>query len=195
VGRKSDAKQRILTSAIGLMSERGYAGVGVDDILGDAGVGKSSFYHFFPSKERLGVEAVAEYARRAEDSLFAAAFSADVAPLDRPSELVKRLADALDAQSPVNGCLAGAVAAGEASADMRSAADGVFGRIERGFARAFAQAIADHDLMPSAPVANLASACVAYVYGLLLMARTRQSSKPLRDLGPLMSAIWRPYLA
>ncbi|UCD12029.1 MAG: helix-turn-helix transcriptional regulator [Nitrospinaceae bacterium] len=44
----SDAKQRILDSARGLIYSRSYAGVGVQEICKHAGVKKGSFYHFFP---------------------------------------------------------------------------------------------------------------------------------------------------
>ncbi|HEC52114.1 hypothetical protein LCGC14_0180340 [marine sediment metagenome] len=55
------AKHRnsIITSAIRLFRQRGYAATGLNDILKDSGAPKGSLYHYFPGgKEQLGEEAV-----------------------------------------------------------------------------------------------------------------------------------------
>jgi TetR/AcrR family transcriptional repressor of nem operon len=52
----SDTKSRILEAARELIVKHGFNGVGISDILSKAGVPKGSFYHWFGSKEQLGVE-------------------------------------------------------------------------------------------------------------------------------------------
>src|SRR5688572_22532047 len=108
MGRKSDAKKRILDSAVALMHERGYASIGVEDIMQRAGVGKSSFYHFFKSKEAMGAAAIDSYAERSEANLFSKAFSDTIDPLERPLRLLKMIGDD---NSPALGCLGGNSAA------------------------------------------------------------------------------------
>lgn len=54
----SDTKQRIIDAATRAMIEKSYNGVGLNEILTDAGVPKGSFYHFFKSKENLGIAVV-----------------------------------------------------------------------------------------------------------------------------------------
>jgi TetR/AcrR family transcriptional regulator, transcriptional repressor for nem operon len=54
----SDTKSRILSAARDLIAKHGFNGVGISDILAKAGVPKGSFYHWFSSKEQLGVELV-----------------------------------------------------------------------------------------------------------------------------------------
>lgn len=51
-----DTKLRILTAAAHLVGKHGFNGIGLSDILKEAGVPKGSFYHWFASKEQLGVE-------------------------------------------------------------------------------------------------------------------------------------------
>jgi TetR/AcrR family transcriptional repressor of nem operon len=51
-----DTKLRILAAATHLVSKHGFNGIGLSDILKEAGVPKGSFYHWFASKEQLGVE-------------------------------------------------------------------------------------------------------------------------------------------
>ncbi|MFG2293696.1 TetR/AcrR family transcriptional regulator [Streptomyces sp. NPDC048603] len=58
MGRTSTARERLLDAACALVLERGYTAVGVAEICARADVKKGSFYHFFPSKQALTVEAV-----------------------------------------------------------------------------------------------------------------------------------------
>jgi TetR/AcrR family transcriptional regulator, transcriptional repressor for nem operon len=53
-----ETKMRILAAANELISKHGFNGVGINDILAKADVPKGSFYHWFTSKEQLGVELI-----------------------------------------------------------------------------------------------------------------------------------------
>ena len=58
MGRKSDAKERLLDAALDLIWERSYGVVTIDAICEKAGVKKGSFYYFFESKSALAVAAL-----------------------------------------------------------------------------------------------------------------------------------------
>src|ERR1700749_2962074 len=60
--KSTDTKERILDAAEPIMLEKGFNGVGLNEILKAVGVPKGSFYHWFPSKEQFGVELVKHYA-------------------------------------------------------------------------------------------------------------------------------------
>lgn len=51
--KKPNAKDRILETAGELFFQRGYSGVGINEIIEKAGTAKASFYQHFPSKESL----------------------------------------------------------------------------------------------------------------------------------------------
>ena len=51
-------KDTLLSCAAELMSEKGYNGVGLKEILDAAGVPKGSFYHYFKSKEEFAIEII-----------------------------------------------------------------------------------------------------------------------------------------
>lgn len=51
--RKPNAKERILETASELFFQKGYSGVGINEIIEKAGTAKASFYQHFPSKESL----------------------------------------------------------------------------------------------------------------------------------------------
>lgn len=52
---ENDSRERLLVAAKALMLSQGYAGTTVDLICEKAGLTKGSFYHFFKSKEDLGL--------------------------------------------------------------------------------------------------------------------------------------------
>jgi TetR/AcrR family transcriptional repressor of nem operon len=64
MGRISDAKARLLATAMELMYARGYTAVGVQEICAHAGVNKGSFYYFFPSKRSLALAVIDAYGQR-----------------------------------------------------------------------------------------------------------------------------------
>lgn len=75
MGRASDAKQRLLESAMDLIWTRSYGAVTVDDICEKAGVKKGSFYYFFKSKDELvaaALDAKWEEVRPVYDRIFSA---------------------------------------------------------------------------------------------------------------------------
>ncbi len=51
--KKPNARDRILETAGELFFQRGYSGVGINEIIEKAGTAKASFYQHFPSKESL----------------------------------------------------------------------------------------------------------------------------------------------
>ncbi|WP_082487417.1 TetR/AcrR family transcriptional regulator [Leifsonia sp. Root112D2] len=50
---RSDARERILSAAYDLFSQRGVRDVGVDELIGRSGVANATFYRHFPSKDDL----------------------------------------------------------------------------------------------------------------------------------------------
>lgn len=58
---REDTRHRILDSARRIVASKGYAAVGINEVLSDARVPKGSFYHFFPSKDAFGQAMLDEY--------------------------------------------------------------------------------------------------------------------------------------
>lgn len=63
MGRCSDARERLVATAVRLFRERGYTAVSVADICDAAALKKGSFYHFYASKLDLVLDAIDEYAK------------------------------------------------------------------------------------------------------------------------------------
>lgn len=68
-----DTRTQILSTGRRLTAQQGYTGVGLSELLKQAGVPKGSFYHYFPSKEAYGCalleDFVTEYGTRLDGSL------------------------------------------------------------------------------------------------------------------------------
>jgi TetR/AcrR family transcriptional repressor of nem operon len=82
VARPSDTKEKLLQVAFDLIWKQSYCSVSVDHICACAHVNKGSFYHFFPSKSELAVEAYEEHWREKQPELDRI-FSPQLPPLER----------------------------------------------------------------------------------------------------------------
>ncbi|WP_410642474.1 TetR/AcrR family transcriptional regulator [Amycolatopsis sp. lyj-346] len=51
---QGDTRRSILDAAQRIMSRKGFAAVGINEVLSEAGVPKGSFYHYFGSKDAFG---------------------------------------------------------------------------------------------------------------------------------------------
>jgi TetR/AcrR family transcriptional regulator, transcriptional repressor for nem operon len=80
--KSCETKEKLLQVGFDLIWDSSYGSVSVDDICKRAGINKGSFYHFFPSKADLVVEAYEEHwkeKRPAMDRIF----SPQVPPVER----------------------------------------------------------------------------------------------------------------
>ena len=57
----TDVRQHILDQGKAIITRKGFAGVGLNEILSAAAVPKGSFYHYFKSKELFCEEMLADY--------------------------------------------------------------------------------------------------------------------------------------
>jgi TetR/AcrR family transcriptional repressor of nem operon len=58
---KVETRQALLDTARRIVLAKGYAAVGINEVLADAGVPKGSFYHWFPSKDAFGEAMMKSY--------------------------------------------------------------------------------------------------------------------------------------
>jgi len=57
----TDTRQNILDAAQGITARKGWATVGINEVLSAAGVPKGSFYHWFSSKDAFGEAMMRDY--------------------------------------------------------------------------------------------------------------------------------------
>ena len=191
MGRTSDARDRLIQSAMELISTRSYADVGVQELCRHAGVKKGSFYHFFPGKRDLVLAAIDQYWEFARTETWSKAFDATIPPLER----IERFFDivhqncCMDKQinGQMRGCLFGNLAAEMSTKDelIRQKIDGIFQEIMGLIQSALNDAVALGDI-PELDTHEAAQAIWAYWEGALLVAKSRQDPNLIRRLGKTM---------
>lgn len=65
----TDVRQHIIDQGKAIITRKGFAGVGLNEILSAADVPKGSFYHYFKSKELFGVAMLEDYVTRYLDEM------------------------------------------------------------------------------------------------------------------------------
>lgn len=189
-----DTRQRIVSSARDLIYSRSYASVGVAEICERAEVKKGSFYHFFPSKQELSLAVIDDLRVVMEDRVLIPAFARDLPPLQRLERFVEALYifqknTAADA-GRLLGCPFGNLALELATSDetIRSKLVAVFASIEARFEHALDEAQTAGDI-GEVDVQATAKAMLAYIEGMLLMAKTANDPEVIKQLGPAFAQI------
>ena len=186
MGRVSDAKQRILYSAGELMSARGYTDVSVNEICAHAGVKKGSFYYFFPSKRDLLLGVIDAYGESYR-KMFEDAMNADLKPLGRIQRLFQLVYQSSDsnrkASGCVEGCRVGNLAAELSTRDalVRQKLGQLFEEWQGYIENALSEAMAAGDI-PRTNAADTAQSILAYLEGLILLAKTDNDPKLVKQL-------------
>ncbi|MFO8154310.1 TetR/AcrR family transcriptional regulator [Thioalkalivibrio sp.] len=192
--RESDTRQRIVDGARHLIYGRSYHDVGVAEICTRAGVRKGSFYHFFPSKQELSLAVIDEMRIGIDAGVLSPALAPDVAPMQRLARFVERLYDfqrqAAPAPGHLPGCPFGNLALELATSDevIRQRLQSVFADIESRFASVLEEAVAAGEI-DNIDIAATARAMLAYIEGVLLMAKTANDPELIRQLGHAVTGI------
>ncbi|HEY5095518.1 MAG TPA: TetR/AcrR family transcriptional regulator [Candidatus Eremiobacteraceae bacterium] len=84
----ANRRQHIIESAADIVYRKGFAGTTVDDMLRAAGVGKGNFYHYFRSKDDLGLAIVDELGKALNGPTLDEVFSHSKSPLQRLTDYI-----------------------------------------------------------------------------------------------------------
>ena len=182
-----DTQQRILDSAKELFHAKSYADVGVAAICEKAKVQKGSFYHHFKSKQELTLAVIDTYYGDFKEGIIDASFDTKLPPLDR----LARFADlSTDMQIDIHkhtgqvyGCPFGNLATEMSTQDetIRHKLDGKFTNLLHMFRDTLQEAVDNGDVA-KINVAKTAQAMLAMFEGGMLLAKTHNDPKILREL-------------
>ncbi len=190
----SDTRTRILTTARELFHSRSYADVGVKQICDTAKVQKGSFYYFFPSKRDLALAVIDDMADDWAHGFVAEAFDQNLPPLERLDYIVDAAyywqKAAKDIEGRVRGCLFGNLALEVSTREevLRAKLIAVFNKTKERFREALEEAVATGALAPL-DTENTAAAMLAYLEGIILLAKTQNDPEVVRILGPAIKLL------
>ncbi|WP_028535883.1 TetR/AcrR family transcriptional regulator [Paludibacterium yongneupense] len=179
-----DTRRAILDVGHTIMSQRGFSGVGLQELLATAGIPKGSFYHYFGSKERYGCELLQQYI---ED------YDARLCTLFRPDgksngreRLMRYWIGWLETQCGDDArryCLVVKLGAevADLSSEMRAILHAGTGRIIARLADCIEQGIADGSLSQTLNPARTAGMLYAMWLGASLLAKLSCDRAPLEQ--------------
>ena len=191
---ESDTRSRILSTARALFPRRSYADVGIKEICDLAKVQKGSFYHFFPSKQDLASTVIDDMADDWAHGFVAEAFDQELPPLERLDYMVdaayfwQKAAKDLEGRMP--GCLFGNLALEISTRDdvLRAKLTSVFEKASEKFFETLEEAVT-LGVMAPLDTAATATAMLAFLEGVILLAKTRNDPEVVRILGPAVQTI------
>ena len=187
MGRKSDAKQRLLEAASDLIWENSYGVVTIDAICEKAGVKKGSFYYFFESKADLAVAALEEDWQSEMKPKFDAMFSASNPPLERIRLMLQSSYDCQKEMQEKNGQILGCPCFSLGSEictqnePIRARVQETLCRLVRYLESAIRDAQAEGSVAAGDPLLKAKTVYTLYE-GSLTEARIQNSLEPLRIL-------------
>ena len=198
MGRCSDARERLVSTAAKLFHERGYTAVSVSDICLAAGLKKGSFYHFFESKHALLLETIegfAEHSRAGMRELgrtHGSVRDTIVGMFDGMARTYEARRAAGDGR--MLGCPIGNLALEMADRDpeIRAKLEGTFREWKQELARMLARAHTEGELDVPDPDAT-AESLVALVEGAVLLAKTMADPSVLRRAADTARAMLTPH--
>jgi TetR/AcrR family transcriptional repressor of nem operon len=80
---RGESRQKLVSAAISLVREKGYAATTVDQVCEKAGLTKGAFFHYFKSKDALAVASATYWAQCSKAVFTSAPYNAHADPLDR----------------------------------------------------------------------------------------------------------------
>jgi len=188
MGRPSDARQRLIVAAREVIYAQSYEAVSVDELCAAAGVNKSSFYHFFSSKQDLVLVAMESQWQQFEQMVLKPAFSDHLPLQEQIGRFFELMLERQQAQKQtgghMRGCPLGNLTLEMSTQDelIRLRAQGFFQLWLKYFERML-EASKEQMLVPATLDTGVtAQALLAYFEGVLLLAKGKNDPTLLHTL-------------
>ena len=189
MGRPSDAREQLIGAAKELIYANSYEAVTVDELCAAAGVNKSSFYHFFSSKRELVLVALESQWHSFEQIMLKSAFADHLSPQEQIMRFSDLMLQRQQSQKQSSGHMRGCPL-GNLTLEISTQDDGICMQVAqffqewlRYFERMVLQAQAQGIVPATLDTAATAQALLAYVEGMLLLAKGRNDPALLAPLG------------
>ena len=179
MGRPSDARKRLIEAAKEVIYAHSYEAVTVDELCAAAGVTKSSFYHFFFSKQDLVLVTLESQWQWFEQAVLKPTFSDHLPPQEQMVRFFDLILEQQQAQKQNSGHMRGCPI-GNLTLEMSTQDELIRARVERFFRewlsyfeRMLGEAKEQGIVPANLNTAVTAQALLAYFEGVILLAKGR----------------------
>lgn len=186
--RGSGVREKLLDQGITILSEQGYNGTGLKQILDSADIPKGSFYNYFQSKDDYGAEVIRHYT----DRVVAQCDQWLATPnLDALSALVGYLDAFMEKSRQTQfreGCLLGNLGAeiGDAGEACMNALKASLSRVQDRFEAAIRRAQDEGSIRRDLSSSVMAELLLNAWEGAVMRMRVEKSTKPLEEVRELL---------
>jgi TetR/AcrR family transcriptional repressor of nem operon len=181
-------REKLIDSAIELLSNRSYNSVGVQQLCEHAEVKKGSFYHFFPSKRDLTIVALDTIWENFKSQMFLPIFESDLEPVEKIRTMMeqgyKHLVNSKSCNGCVSGCNIGNLAVELSTQDeqIRKKIESIFDEWTRYIEILIQDAISRGQISSKINVRATAQALLAFVEGTLLICKTYNDPEVMKNI-------------
>ena len=173
---RMDTREKLVRAAEKLMLRDGYSATRVDDVIRKAGLSKGSFYHFFDSKEALGLAALEHYYADRVSRLAAGSYATETDRQRRADGFLKHATQVAE-DLWTTGCLLANLAA-DAAGSSRAISNALKKRTSD--LRALVADVLGPFATPQVSAAELADQFVVCIEGSIVLARIYDDPSYLR---------------
>lgn len=177
-----DTREHLLATGEAVIRGKGFAAVGLAEILAEAGVPKGSFYHYFKSKEAFGADMLVRYFEEYGHQFERLMSRPEGSARDCLLDYYRRWASH-EGGNCQQACLAVKLSGevSDLSEPMREALATGMQQVESRLAATIRKGQADGSLSPDLDAPALAAALYTLWVGAELMAKVQRSSAPLQQ--------------
>lgn len=161
-----------------LMLRQGYTATTVDQVCGEAGLTKGSFFHYFKSKEQIGEAAIDYFSCCQRDTHSQGSFNQLKDPLERFLGMLDFFASKVNDPTCPKACLVGNLAQelSNTNSELRSCCEASFDAWTRGLTALLTAAKEKHPPAIDFEPESVANMMLSLVQGSLLVAKTKQDA-------------------
>jgi len=173
-------KERVLAGATEIFHRQGFSGTSIHDLIRETGVKKGNLYHYFSSKEEMGLEVLT----RARDDFFV--FLDKSLQGDRPSAQLanhfKTIVRYHEGRNLVGGCIFGntALEMSDRNETYRAVVHGVFEEWRRRIRDVLESAVRSGEVRKDLNPEAMARHIIATVEGGIMVARASRNPADLK---------------
>ncbi|ALG15361.1 TetR family transcriptional regulator [Kibdelosporangium phytohabitans] len=170
----------MIHSAVRLLRERGYSGMGFREVVKHSGAPRGSIYHHFPGgKAQLGVEAIGEFGTFVRDVIVAVAAAHPGDPVGALRAFIGAWRQIVEAENYHAGCPVVAVGI-EEHEDAPQLMEAVVAAFDQ-WRTALAELLTSAGV-PESRATTMATTAIAATEGAVIMCRARRDMRPLDEV-------------